>query len=800
MFKKTSSIFIALLVVLSSSFSLMTNALDNSYFSFTDSNTGFFDATLNSGADFSAIENVDFPSRYSNEDKELPVRFSSAGISNTTIKTLSTSSPVSSISISAFSGLNALEEVRYTCTSEFSMPVNTFMSCSSTLKKVYIYATSISITAPRGMAFMGFISNEGAKIYVTSEAIKNQIVSATASGPAPVQASQIEVMQATKPTASVTISCANIAYGTEGGFKPSAVVKVGEETIANPTVTYQLYSDEACNNAYNGYPYNSASLPIGAYYMRATVAGTDDYTGSASNVVKVEVTKNTITDPVKEKLDAAIKSAEDFKDESVKEDYEASAWDAVYTGNVGSALSEAKRIADNIESGRYTEAQVTAAAENLEKALETLKTSVIDPAEAKERLNTVIEEAEGIDAGKYTDESYQKLADEIEKAKQTIANNEATKTKVENAITALEEKIKSLEIKQDIIVPAGNPFVKVYSAGKTEKPAEILNVNADESMNGASKVRITFDCAEDVSFNPNASLEVESLVAGKKSYQKVQGTDGSYTAGKKDFTLDFPLNAVVKKGDSVKLSAFTYSWADAKDYVYGITKLEFMNEEGKIIKAYNDVIVAQENLEKAIKEAETLDANKYTAESFKAVTAAIEAAKKLGEDASAEAKNEAAAAIEAAVKALVIKPTEQPSKPDSSKQNPTVKPSVSAKATRNAELVKKERAAAKKAMKQAKITKLKVKSKAKKKINVSWKKVKKAKGYQVQVSAKKNFKKVIFKKDLKKTKLTIKNKKIKSKKKYFVRVRAYATYKDKNNKTVKVYSKWNKKLRKVSVK
>ena len=680
--------------------------------------------------------------------------------------------------------------------STLNLNANTFRDCSSTLTSIYIYATSLTVS---DSAFRTINSNANAKIYVTSEAIKNQIVTATAGGSYPVQASQIEVMQATKPTASVTISCANIAYGTEGGFKPSAVVKVGEEIIANPTVTYQLYSDEACNNAYNGYPYNSASLPIGAYYMRATVAGTDDYTGSASNVVKVEVTKNTITDPVKEKLDAAIKSAEDFKDESVESDYDTSAWNAVYAANTGD-LAEAKRIADNIESGRYTEAQVTTAAENLEKALETLKTSVIDPAEAKERLNEVIEEAEGIDAGKYTDESYQKLVDEIEKAKQTIANNEATKTKVENAITALEEKIKSLEIKQDIIVPAGNPFVKVYSAGKTEKPAEILNVNADESMNGASKVRITFDCAEDVSFNPNASLEVESLVAGKKSYQKVQGTDGSYTAGKKDFTLDFPLNAVVKKGDSVKLSAFTYSWADAKDYVYGITKLEFMNEEGKIIKAYNDVIVAQENLEKAIKEAETLDANKYTAESFKAVTAAIEAAKKLGEDASAEAKNEAAAAIEAAVKALVIKPTEQPSKPDSSKQNPTVKPSVSAKATRNAELVKKERAAAKKAMKQAKITKLKVKSKAKKKINVSWKKVKKAKGYQVQVSAKKNFKKVIFKKDLKKTKLTIKNKKIKSKKKYFVRVRAYATYKDKNNKTVKVYSKWNKKLRKVSVK
>lgn len=106
---------------------------------------------------------------------------------------------------------------------------------------------------------------------------------------------------------------------------------------------------------------------------------------------------------------------------------------------------------------------------------------------------------------------------------------------------------------------------------------------------------------------------------------------------------------------------------------------------------------------------------------------------------------------------------------------------------------------AKKAMKQARITKLKAKAKGKK-INVSWKKVKKAKGYQLQVSAKKNFKKLIFNKTTSKNKLTVKNSKIKSKKNYYVRVRAYATYKDKNDKVIKVYSKWNKKLKKVKVK
>lgn len=122
--------------------------------------------------------------------------------------------------------------------------------------------------------------------------------------------------------------------------------------------------------------------------------------------------------------------------------------------------------------------------------------------------------------------------------------------------------------------------------------------------------------------------------------------------------------------------------------------------------------------------------------------------------------------------------------------------------TRNASVVAKEKAAAAKAMKQAKIVKLKVKSKTKKKINVAWKKVKKAKGYQVQVSTNKKFKKskIIYKKTLKKTKLNIKNKKIKSKKTYYVRVRAYATYKNTYGNTMYIYSKWNRVLRKVKVK
>lgn len=130
---------------------------------------------------------------------------------------------------------------------------------------------------------------------------------------------------------------------------------------------------------------------------------------------------------------------------------------------------------------------------------------------------------------------------------------------------------------------------------------------------------------------------------------------------------------------------------------------------------------------------------------------------------------------------------------------PSRKPSRSGK--RSASAVKRAKKAATKAMKQAKVTKLTVKGKSKR-ITVSWKKVKKARGYQVQVSTNKKFKrnKIIYSKNVQKIKLAIKNKRIKSKKTYYIRVRAYTTYQDQNYKTIKVYGSWNKKLKKIKVK
>lgn len=117
-----------------------------------------------------------------------------------------------------------------------------------------------------------------------------------------------------------------------------------------------------------------------------------------------------------------------------------------------------------------------------------------------------------------------------------------------------------------------------------------------------------------------------------------------------------------------------------------------------------------------------------------------------------------------------IKPSEPATTPSTTQ--PTTKPST----TKNTETVKPKK------------TSIKKLSKGKKKFTVTWAKVSGVKGYQIQYSSNKKFKKnnksVTVTKQ-KTTKATVK--KLKSKKKYYVRVRTYKTVNGK-----KIYSSWSK--------
>lgn len=481
-------------------------------------------------------------------------------------------------------------------------------------------------------------------------------------------------------------------------------------------------------------------------------------------------------------LKEAIDKAEAFKEGKLEIDYD----------NFDSFTTLLAYAKNDYNSDKLTQKQLDDIKDKLIAAQEAVTKA--DVSEEKAQLDKLIEQAESFESYMFTEESWAEAEKALTEAK---AINDGLKSEYNAAIEKLRTALEGLSGIELPTVSAGKPFAKVYPKGRT---ATVVKTTADKDMANATKIRVTFDCADDVSYNPNASIEIKAVVGGKETYKKFIGTDSSYKNGE-TWSEELVLTDTISEGDDVELSAFTYAWDNAKDYVYGITKVEFINIAGSVIKSYNDRIFYKEELENLIAEAEKIDTKPYSSESAAELTKAIESAKALTDEATADELNSAINAINAAIKNLKepVKPSvtasSTPEKPQPTK--PTASPTT--KAARSADAVKKDKTAAEKIMKQAKIKKLTAKSKAKKKISVTWKKVKKAVGYQVQISAKKNFKKTILNKLTTKKKLTIKSIKLKSGKKYFVRVRAYATYKDANNNAVKVYSKWNKKLRKVTV-
>ncbi len=603
-------------------------------------------------------------------------------------------------------------------------------------------------------------------------------------------ASALNKVTKIKQASSFTITCESINYGTEGGFKPKVNITAGDGEI-----TYKLFSDEACKNE-SGYNYNNSRISPNSYYIKGFMAETENYYASESNVLKVQVYSIGVS---KKDLNDAITLAETFfeENESNKIDFNSAAWNDVYASNTG-ALARAKSIAQN-NSGTIFQSEVDERTQNLITSLNTLKESPADTTEIREELDNVIKTAEAIE-NIYSNESWQAFQTALNAAKDAFAKENEFKSFYSNAKDTLFSAIENLTTED-----AGEPFINIRKGGAE---SELINKKAEESMNGAVKVKLTLDCADDVSFNKYASIELKAIIAGTESYAKIVGTGTEEEAikGEKGVVVELPLKNPIAAGDDVKLTAYTWAWNGAKEHVYGITKVEFFDVEGHAMYAITDRTIAMDKLKAEIEKAEKIEQGNYSDESFAELTKAIESAKALEEKASKADIDKAIDALDKAVKGLkeptptepVTPPTSQEPSSNSQPTKPSIAPTT--KSTRSDAEVKKDKKAAQKIMKQAKITKLKAKSKAKKKITVSWKKVKKAKGYQVEVSAKKNFKKSVFKKFTANTKLNIKNKKIKSKKTYYIRVRAYATYKDKNNVTKKVYSKWIKKIRKVKVK
>ena len=105
---------------------------------------------------------------------------------------------------------------------------------------------------------------------------------------------------------------------------------------------------------------------------------------------------------------------------------------------------------------------------------------------------------------------------------------------------------------------------------------------ADKDMNGAKRIRYIFDCASDVAFNSYTTINLSATVAGKKSSGNVTGDSGM--TGATACTMILDLQNPIKTGDIYSFSMYTQSWLEAKDYVFLIRCVEFLDANGNVIK------------------------------------------------------------------------------------------------------------------------------------------------------------------------------------------------------------------------
>ena len=208
-------------------------------------------------------------------------------------------------------------------------------------------------------------------------------------------------------------------------------------------------------------------------------------------------------------LKEAIDKAEAFKEGKLESDYD-------NYKNFTDVIVTAKMY---YESDRYTQEQLDGVKDRLIAA--QAKVTKSDVSEEKAILDKLIKQADELESDIFTEESWTPVETALTEAK---AIDDGLKSEYNAAIEKLNTALKGLVGIELPTVPAGKPFVKVYKRGTT---ATVLKTSADKEMAKAVKIRVTFDCAEDVSYNPNASIEIKAVAGGIESYKKFIGKEVS---------------------------------------------------------------------------------------------------------------------------------------------------------------------------------------------------------------------------------------------------------------------------------
>ena len=541
--------------------------------------------------------------------------------------------------------------------------INYTCKYATVLENVYLYCSSLNSVTLSG-------NSAGCVYHVINDDVKKALIAAGVAEDNVVLCEEIPTDPTDPPTPSLDYTSLNNALAdgeavdksmyTETTFNALEAAILSGKAVKDNTNATQTDIDnavKAIEDAIDGLVYKSADYKAVEDAKAKVPADLSGYTEEtvkavtdAVNVVvydldithqsEVEAWAKAINDAIdglKEKLDytemdTAIAEAEDIIANHSEE------YTAESIALLESSLKTAKAYRDMDES-IMNQVTIDSVTSNLSNRINNLEK--IDIEKFLGDLNTVIADAEALDVSEYTAESYQVLADVIAAAKELNEDTNyqdilAAQTAIKNAVSKL--ILKPLE-----------EFVKVYKNGEA---AILAKGTAD--FTGATSVRVTFNCASDVSYNEYASIELQAVVSGTESYEKFAGK-GDYTTGTNGWTETLALTNPISEGQSYAISAFTYSWSNASDYVYAVSKVEFLDAEGNVISKVTASTQAMAELKEAIAEAEKeLNTGKYTVESAAVLTAAIEAANMLTEKSESADIRAAKEAIENAVDALEL--------------------------------------------------------------------------------------------------------------------------------------------------
>ncbi len=109
---------------------------------------------------------------------------------------------------------------------------------------------------------------------------------------------------------------------------------------------------------------------------------------------------------------------------------------------------------------------------------------------------------------------------------------------------------------------------KIYCSTEDNLKLAVIMANSI-ALKDFNSLKIQVQCASDTSFNPWTSINFIVTINGNKYEKEVKGDDETYTNGAlRNCVLD---GFTVKKDDTISISACTYSWNDAADYVFKLS-------------------------------------------------------------------------------------------------------------------------------------------------------------------------------------------------------------------------------------